>query len=270
MKKPVIVIKYGGNAMINEDLKKAVLEDVIALQKRGYAPVLSHGGGPGINKMLKALNIPTRFVDGLRYTDAATLEAAEAVLIGQVGTELVSLLEAGGGKAAGLSGVSGQLFHCRLKDEIYGLVGEITSVHPEVVEAVLEKGFIPVIAPLGTDGHGQIYNINGDTAAAMLAAALKAEKLLLLTDIEGLCNSLEKRDVISYLNINDVPALKEKGVIAGGMLPKIDGCVQAIRDGVGSVHILDGRRPHSILEVFMEAQPSGTEIGTQKNSIGIQ
>ena len=270
MNNQIIVIKYGGNAMVSEELKKAVLEDVVALQKMGYKPVVSHGGGPGINKMLKALDIPTHFVTGLRYTDAATLDAVEAVLIGQVGTGLVSRLEAAGGKAVGLSGVSGQLYHCRLQDEIYGLVGEIDAVNTEVVEAVLAKGFIPVVAPIGTDGCGQDYNINGDTAAAMLASALKAEKLLLLTDIEGLCNSIEKRDVIAYLNVKDVPALKERGVIAGGMLPKVDGCVKAIEEGVGSVHIIDGRRPHSILDVFTKAEPGGTEIGTEKESIGIK
>ena len=265
----IVVIKYGGNAMLSEDLKEAVLRDVVLLKEYGLKPVLAHGGGPGINAMLKKMDIPVKFIRGLRYTSAEILEVVEAVLIGQVNTELVSLLQKYGGRAAGLSGVSGDIFHCRLQDEELGLVGEIERVDASAIRALLDADFIPVIAPLGTDLAGTVFNINGDTAAGKLASALGAAKLLLLTDIEGLCNSVEKRDVISYLNIADVPMLKERGTITGGMIPKVDCCVDAIREGVGSVHILDGRQPHSILKAFQE-EAFGTTIGTAHASVGIK
>lgn len=265
----IIVIKYGGNAMINEALKDAVMEDLVSLRERGFMPVLSHGGGPGIKEMQGKLGLESRFVDGLRYTDEPTLRVAEAVLAGQVGTELAALLLKKGGKAAAVSGVAAGLYHCRPMDEKYGLVGEIDHVDTSVPDALMEAGIIPVVAPLGVDDDGQVYNINGDTAASLLAAALKADKLVLLTDIAGLCNSIEELDVISYLNTGDVPYLKEKGVISGGMLPKIDGCVQAIENGVGSVHIIDGRVPHSLISL-VEGDPIGTAIGTEKASIGIK
>ena len=265
----IIVIKYGGNAMINEELKDAVMEDLVALRERGYMPVLSHGGGPGIKAMQEQLGLEARFVDGLRYTDEPTLKVAEAVLAGQVGNELAALLLKKGGKAAAVSGVAGGLYHCKPMDPKYGLVGDIDHVDTSAVDALINAGIIPVVAPLGVDDNGQIYNINGDTAASLLASALKADKLVLLTDIEGLCNSIELRDVITYLNIDDVPYLKEKGVIAGGMLPKIDGCVQAIRSGVGSVHIIDGRNAHSLVS-FIDGATMGTTIGTEQASVGIK
>ncbi|MBQ6074730.1 MAG: acetylglutamate kinase [Lachnospiraceae bacterium] len=255
--------------MVNEALKNSVMEDVVALQHAGWQPVLSHGGGPGINKMLEQLNIPVKFIGGLRYTDEATMKVVESVLIGQVGTELTGLLQKKGGKACAISGVSGNLYHCRQKSEELGLVGEIDEIDTAAVDALLDAGLIPVVAPVGTDGQGHTFNINGDTAGSILAAALEADKLVLLTDIEGLCNSIEERDVISYLNIKDVPALKEKGVISGGMLPKIDGCVQAIENGVGSVHIIDGRVPHSLLSL-LDGETIGTTIGTEHESIGIK
>ncbi len=266
----IIVIKYGGNAMVNAELKNSVMEDVVALQQLGWQPVLSHGGGPGINKMLEQLEIPVKFVNGLRYTDEATMQVVESVLIGQVGTELTGLLQKKGGKACAISGVSGNLYHCHQKDEALGLVGEIDEIDTIAVDALLEGGLIPVVAPVGTDGQGRTFNINGDTAGSILAAALEASKLVLLTDIEGLCNSIEERDVISYLNIKDVQGLKDKGVISGGMIPKIDGCVQAIENGVGSVHIIDGRRPHSLLELIRDGADIGTTIGTEKESVGIK
>ena len=265
----IIVIKYGGNAMINEELKDAVMDDIVSLKKQGYMPVLSHGGGPGIKEMQEKLGIESRFVDGLRYTDEATLKVAEAVLAGQVGTELSALILKKGAKAAAVSGVAGGLYHCKPMDEKYGLVGDVDYVDTSVPDALINAGVIPVVAPLGVDDNGQVYNINGDTAGSMLAGALKADKLVLMTDIEGLCNSIEERDVISYLNIEDVPYLKDKGVIAGGMLPKIDGCVEAIKNGVGSVHIIDGREPHSLLSL-LEGNPMGTTIGTEKASVGIK
>jgi acetylglutamate kinase len=265
-----VVIKYGGNAMINEQLKDAVMHDVVLLRLLGMKPVLSHGGGPGINSMLDKLNIPVQFINGLRYTSEDTMRVVEAVLIGQVNTELVGYLNKLGGRAVGLSGVSGEIYRCHRRSEELGFVGDVDAVNTDAIRAVQDAGFIPVIAPVGTDGQGNTYNINGDTAAGKLASALNAEKLILLTDIEGLCNSIELRDVISYLNVRDVPALKEKGTIAGGMIPKVDCCVQAIEEGVASVHIIDGRKPHSILYEAFTTENLGTTIGTARDSVGIK
>ena len=266
----IVVIKYGGNAMINEELKNAVLHDVVMLKLLGLKPVLSHGGGPGINKMLGKLDIPVKFINGLRYTSEEIMRVVEMVHIGQVNTELVGYINRLGGKAVGLSGVSGDIYHCHQRDEALGYVGDIDYVDPTAIHAMLDAGYIPVIAPVGTDGQGHTFNINGDTAAGKLASALGAEKLILLTDIEGLCNSIELRDVISYLNVEDVPMLKERGTISGGMIPKVDCCVQAIAEGVGSVHIIDGRKPHSILYEAFAAENMGTTIGTEGPSVGIK
>ena len=266
----IVVIKYGGNAMINEELKNAVLHDVVLLKLLGLKPVLSHGGGPGIKKMQEKLEIPVKFINGLRYTSDDTMRVVEMVLVGQVNTELVGYINRLGGKAVGLSGVSGDIYHCHQRSEELGWVGDIDYVDPTAIFAMLDAGYIPVIAPVGTDGQGHTFNINGDTAAGKLASALGAEKLILLTDIEGLCNSIELRDVISYLNIADVPMLKEKGTISGGMIPKVDCCVQAIEEGVTSVHIIDGRKPHSILYEAFAAEDLGTTIGTERPSVGIK
>lgn len=265
-----VVVKYGGNAMINAELKDAVMRDIVLLRLLGLRPVLSHGGGPGINCMLETLNIPVQFINGLRYTSEDTMRVVEAVLVGQVNTELVGYINKLGGRAVGLSGVSGNIYFCHRRSEDLGFVGDIDRVNVEAIRAVQEAGFIPVVAPVGTDGQGNTYNINGDTAAGRLASALGAEKLILLTDIEGLCNDIKLRDVISYLNIRDVPMLKDKGVITGGMIPKVDCCVQAIEEGVASVHIIDGRKPHSILYEAFSAEAQGTEIGAAQDSIGIK
>ena len=266
----VIVIKYGGNAMINDELKDAVLHDVVMLKLLGLKPVLSHGGGPGINRMLEKLNIPVQFINGLRYTSEDIMRVVEMVLVGQVNTELVGRINQIGGKAVGLSGVSGDIYHCHKRSEELGLVGDIDYVNSDAINAMLDAGFIPVIAPVGTDGQGNTYNINGDTAAGKLASALDAEKLVILTDIEGLCNDIKVRDVISYLNIQDVKALKDKGTIAGGMIPKVDCCVEAIEEGVTSVHIIDGRKPHSVLYEAFTTEGTGTTIGTAQPSVGIK
>ena len=266
----VIVIKYGGNAMINDELKDAVLHDVVMLKLLGLKPVLSHGGGPGINKMLEKLNIPVQFINGLRYTSEDIMRVVEMVLVGQVNTELVGRINQIGGKAVGLSGVSGDIYHCHKRSEELGFVGAIDYVNADAINAMLDAGFFPVIAPVGTDGQGNTYNINGDTAAGKLASALGAEKLVILTDIEGLCNDIKVRDVISYLNIQDVKALKDKGTIAGGMIPKVDCCVEAIEEGVTSVHIIDGRKPHSVLYEAFTTEGTGTTIGTAQPSVGIK
>ena len=266
----VIVIKYGGNAMINDELKDAVLHDVVMLKLLGLKPVLSHGGGPGINKMLEKLNIPVQFINGLRYTSEDIMRVVEMVLVGQVNTELVGRINQIGGKAVGLSGVSGDIYHCHKRSEELGFVGDIDYVNADAINAMLDAAFIPVIAPVGTDGQGNTYNINGDTAAGKLASALGAEKLVILTDIEGLCNDIKLRDVISYLNIADVQGLKDQGTIAGGMIPKVDCCVQAIEEGVTNVHIIDGRKPHSILYEAFTNEGIGTTVGKDLPSVGIK
>ena len=266
----IVVIKYGGNAMVSEKLRDAVLRDVVLLKLLGLKPVLSHGGGPGINKMLETLNIPVEFISGLRYTSRDIMRVVEMVLVGQVNTELVGFLNKLGGKAVGLSGVSGDIYHCHQRSEALGFVGDIDYVDPTSILAMLDAGYIPVVAPVGTDGQGNTYNINGDTAAGRLAGALGAEKLVLLTDIEGLCNDIKLRDVISYLNIEDVQMLKDRGTIADGMIPKVDCCVQAIEEGVGSVHIIDGRKPHSILYEIFTDEGIGTAVGTGRPSLGIR
>ena len=221
-------------------------------------------------KMLEKLNIPVEFIEGLRYTSADIMRVVEMVLVGQVNTELVGFINKLGGKAVGLSGVSGDIYHCHQRDEVHGYVGDIDYVDPKPIFAMLDAGYIPVIAPVGTDGQGHTFNINGDTAAGKLASALGAEKLVILTDIEGLCNDIKIRDVISYLNIEDVKALKDKGTIAGGMIPKVDCCVQAIEEGVTSVNIIDGRKPHSVLYEAFTNEGTGTTIGTAQPSVGIK
>lgn len=266
----IVVIKYGGNAMINEELKANVIKDVVLLKAMGLKPVLCHGGGPGINRMLEQLDIPVKFINGLRYTSAEIIRVVEMVLIGQVNSELVGRISAQGGKAVGLSGISGNLFQCVQRSEELGYVGDVVKVNPEPVLAMLDAGFIPVVAPVGTDGKGTSFNINGDTAASKLAGALKAEKLMILTDIEGLCNDIKVRDVISYLNVADVQGLKDQGTIAGGMIPKVDCCVQAIEEGVTSVHIIDGRQPHSMLYEAFTDEGTGTTVGTAQPSVGIK
>ncbi len=266
----IVVIKYGGNAMINEELKANVIKDVVLLKAMGLKPVLCHGGGPGINKMLEQLDIPVKFINGLRYTSAEIIRVVEMVLIGQVNSELVGRISAQGGRAVGLSGISGNLFQCVQRSEELGYVGDVVKVNAEPVLAMLDAGFIPVVAPVGTDGQGNSFNINGDTAASKLAGALKAEKLMILTDIEGLCNDIKVRDVISYLNVADVQGLKDQGTIAGGMIPKVDCCVQAIEEGVTSVHIIDGRQPHSMLYEAFSTEGTGTTVGTAQPSVGIK
>ena len=266
----IVVIKYGGNAMVNEELKAGVIQDVVLLKALGLKPVLCHGGGPGINKMLEQLDIPVKFINGLRYTSAEIMRVVEMVLIGQVNSELVGRVNAQGGQAVGLSGISGNLFQCVQRSEELGLVGDVVKVNAGPVLALLDAGFIPVVAPVGTDGQGVSFNINGDTAAGKLAGALRAEKLMLLTDIEGLCNDIKERDVISYLNVADVQALKDQGTIAGGMIPKVDCCVQAIGEGVASVHIIDGRQPHSMLYEAFSDEGTGTTVGTAQPSVGVK
>ena len=255
-----IVVKYGGNAMISDELRQAVMSDVILLNLVGIRVVAVHGGGPEISAMLKMIGHESKFVDGLRYTDVTTMDIVQAVLCGKVNKDLVSQLGRLGGRAVGLCGMDGQLFQAEQMDEKYGLVGRITGVNPEPVKNALEHGYIPIVSTVaqGVDSD-TAYNINADTAAAKLAEALGAEKLILLTDVRGLLRDpKDESTLIHVVRTREVPALVEEGVISGGMIPKMQCCVDAIHGGVERVHILDGRIPHSILIELLSDEGIGT------------
>ena len=257
-----IVIKYGGNAMISEELRKAVMSDIVLLSLVGIRVVVVHGGGPEISDMLRRLGHESRFVDGLRYTDEVTMDVVQSVLCGKVNKNLVAQLGRLGGQAIGLCGMDGQLFQAECLDEKYGLVGKITGVNPEPVENALMSGYIPVVSTVaqGVDAD-TAYNINADTAAAELAKALGAEKLILLTDVRGLLEDPhDEETLIQELHTYEVPQLVERGVISGGMIPKMQCCVDAIAGGVERVHILDGRIPHSILIELLSDRGIGTML----------
>lgn len=255
-----IVVKYGGNAMISDELRRAVMSDLILLNLVGIRVVAVHGGGPEISAMLKMIGHETKFVDGLRYTDVTTMDIVQAVLCGKVNKDLVSQLGRLGGRAVGLCGMDDQLFQAEQMDEKYGLVGRITGVNPEPVKNALEHGYIPIVSTVaqGVDADTP-YNINADTAAAKLAEALGAEKLILLTDVRGLLRDPKDEDtLIHVVRTGEVPALVEEGIISGGMIPKMQCCVDAIHGGVERVHILDGRIPHSILIELLSDEGIGT------------
>ena len=257
-----VVIKYGGNAMISSDLRHAVISDIILLHLVGIRVVVVHGGGPEISSMLKKIGKESRFVDGLRYTDEETMDIVQQVLCGKVNKDLVATLNRMGGRAIGLCGMDGGMFQARKLDEKYGLVGEITSLHPEPVEDCLEAGYIPVISTVaqGMDAE-TAYNINADTAAAKLAVALRAEKLILLTDVRGLLRDPKDEDtLIHVVQMSQVPALIKEGIVSGGMIPKVDCCVEAVRSGVKRSQILDGRIPHSILIEMLSDKGIGTML----------
>ena len=255
-----IVVKYGGNAMISDELRRAVMSDVILLNLVGIRVVAVHGGGPEISAMLKMIGHESKFVDGLRYTDVTTMDIVQAVLCGKVNKDLVSQLGRLGGRAVGLCGMDGQLFQAEQMDEKYGLVGRITGVNPEPVKNALEHGYIPIVSTVaqGVDSD-TAYNINADTAAAKLAEALGAEKLILLTDVRGLLRDpKDESTLIHVVRTEEVPSLVAEGVISGGMIPKMQCCVDAIHGGVERVHILDGRIPHSILIELLSDEGIGT------------
>ncbi|KAF5067950.1 acetylglutamate kinase [Oscillibacter ruminantium] len=257
-----IVVKYGGNAMISQELRRAVMSDIILLSLVGIRVVVVHGGGPEIGAMLKKLGKASKFVDGLRYTDEETMDVVQQILCGKVNKDLVSLAERLGGHAIGLCGLDGGLFQAKLLDEKYGLVGEITTVNPKPVEDALAAGYIPIVSTVaqGTDAD-TAYNINADTAAAKLAQALKAEKLILLTDVRGLLQDPhDDETLIRVVHTQEVAALVADGVISGGMIPKMECCVSAISGGVERVHILDGRIPHSILIELLSDAGIGTML----------
>ena len=257
-----IVVKYGGNAMISDDLRKAVMSDIILLSLVGIRVAVVHGGGPEISDMLKKIGHQSKFVDGLRYTDETTMDVVQSILCGKVNKNLVAQLNRLGGQAIGLCGMDGQLFQVECLDEKYGLVGKITGVNPEPVENALMTGYIPVVSTVaqGMDAD-TAYNINADTAAAKLAEALHAEKLILLTDVRGLLRDpKDEETLIHVLHTYDVPELVAQGVISGGMIPKMQCCVDAIAGGVERVHILDGRIPHSILIELLSDEGIGTML----------
>lgn len=262
----VVVVKYGGNAMIDEDLKKAVIEDVLMLHLVGIHVVLVHGGGPDINEMLEKTGVESHFVNGLRFTDEATMEIVQMVLCGKVNKDLVAKLD---GKGIGLSGMDGNLFQAvPLKDGKYnyGYVGDVKKVNYAVVKDVIEKGYIPVISSVAVgleDGH--TYNVNADTAASKLAGALRAKSLILLTDIAGLLSDpKDPESLISSIRLSQIPALTNTGVISGGMIPKVECCVEAVRQGVPKASIIDGRIPHSILIELLTNAGIGTMFSQEE------
>ena len=257
-----VVVKYGGNAMISEELRRAVISDIILLRLVGVRVAVVHGGGPEITDMLKRLGKESRFVDGLRYTDRETMDVVQQVLCGKVNKDLVATLNRMGGRAMGLCGMDAGLFQARALDEKYGLVGEITDVDPRPVEDCLEGGYIPVVSTVaqGVDAD-TAYNINADTAAAKLAVALKAEKILLLTDVRGLLRDpKDESTLLPVVRLSQVPGLIQEGVIQGGMIPKVDCCVEAVRSGVKNAVILDGRIQHSILIELLSDAGIGTML----------
>jgi acetylglutamate kinase len=261
----ILVIKYGGNAMTNKELKDAVMTDIVLLSLVGVKVVLVHGGGPEISDMLKKLNIESRFVNGLRYTDYATVYVVKMVLSGKVNKELVQLLAQHKGSAVGLCGIDGEMLMAEKKKtddgQDLGWVGEITKVNTKPITDALANGNIPVIATVATDEEGNTYNINADTAAARIAAELGAENLILMTDIAGLLRDKDDPStLIPEVNVSEVPYLKNKGIISGGMIPKIDCCVEAVRRGVRKTSIIDGRIPHSILIELLTNEGIGTQF----------
>lgn len=261
----VVVIKYGGNAMINESLKKQVMEDIVLLWLIGVKVVLVHGGGPEINDLMNRLGKKAEFVDGLRVTDKETVDIVSMVLAGKVNKSLVNLLQVQGADVMGVSGIDGKLIEAKFKNDKLGYVGEITKINIEPVEGILEYGYIPVISTVACDKKGNTYNINGDTAAAFIAGALNAERLIMMTDIAGvLMDKDDPSTLIPELTVTQAQKLKEEGVIAGGMIPKVDCCVEAIKMGVENVTIMDGRIPHSILMELLTAEGAGTMVTGDK------
>ena len=255
----IVVVKYGGNAMINEELKHDVMRDMVLLNLIGVKVVLVHGGGPEISAMLKRVGKESQFVDGLRVTDEETSEIVQMILAGKINKSLVAKLDNLGGQAMGICGMDGGLIKARMIDERLGYVGEIVSVNPQPIHDLLEKGYIPVVSTIGCDETGHVYNINADTAAAAIAASLKAESLISMTDTPGLLMDAKNPDTLIHrIDLKGAEKLKEDGVISGGMIPKIDCCTRAIREGVRKVFIIDGRIPHALLMETLTDEGLGT------------
>ena len=257
----IVVIKYGGNAMINEQLKQQVMEDIALLWLIGVKVVLVHGGGPEISETMKRLGKQAQFVNGLRVTDKETVDIVQMVLAGKVNKTLVNLLQMKGGHALGRSGIDGGIIEATMKDEALGYVGKITRIRTQPITDLLEKNYIPVISTVASDRQGNTYNINGDTAAAYIAGALNAERLIMMTDIAGLLRDKDDPDtLIPALTVKEAKKLFDEGVISGGMIPKVDCCVEAIGKGVKHVVIMDGRVPHSILMELLTDEGAGTMV----------
>ena len=257
----VVVVKYGGNAMINEQLKQQVMEDIVLLWLIGVRVVLVHGGGPEINELMDRMGKKPEFINGLRVTDKETMDIVQMVLAGKINKTLVNLLEMKGGKAVGLSGMDGRLLQCAVKDERLGFVGEIQKVHINPVTDLLDKNYIPVVSTVGCDKSGNAYNINGDTAAAYIAGALGAKNLIMMTDIAGVLRDRnDPSTLIPEISLDDLPGLYENGIISGGMIPKVECCATALSRGVQNVVIMDGRVPHSILMELLTDEGAGTRF----------
>lgn len=257
----VVVVKYGGNAMINPELKKAVMSDIVLLSLVGIRVVLVHGGGPEITEALKSMGKESRFIGGLRYTDAETAEVVQMVLSGKTNKNLVSLIGQCGGKALGLCGIDGKMIKAKKleSEQDLGFVGEIVDIDPQPIANAIYNRYIPIIATVGTDDSGQVYNINADTAAAEIAAALGAENLITLTDIRGLLKDVnDPESIISTVKLDEIPGLKERGIISGGMIPKVESCVRALNGGVKKAVMIDGRIEHSILIEMFSDEGIGT------------
>ncbi|MDY4509626.1 MAG: acetylglutamate kinase [Candidatus Faecousia sp.] len=257
----IVVIKYGGNAMVNEQLKQQVMEDIALLWLIGVKVVLVHGGGPEISETMKRLGKQAQFVNGLRVTDKETVDIVQMVLAGKVNKTLVNLLQMKGGHAVGLSGIDGGIIEATMKDEALGYVGKITRIRTQPITDLLEKNYIPVISTVASDRQGNTYNINGDTAAAYIAGALNAERLIMMTDIAGILRDKDDPDtLIPALTVKEAKKLFDEGVISGGMIPKVDCCIEAIGKGVKHVVIMDGRVPHSILMELLTDEGAGTMV----------
>ena len=261
----IVVIKYGGNAMTNEAMKDSVMRDIVLLSLVGVKVVLVHGGGPEITEMLYRVGKESSFVNGLRVTDRETIDIAQMVLAGKINKSLVNLIQNKGGKAIGLSGMDGHLIEATVKDPALGYVGEITAIHPQPILDMLEKGYIPVVSTLGCDQEGNIYNINADTAAAKIAGTLNAECLIAMTDISGILRDKDDpASLISQIDVSEATALMADGTINGGMIPKVECCLDAIKWGVEKVFILDGRIPHAILIETLTDEGLGTMFVKQR------
>ena len=257
----IIVVKYGGNAMISEELKLQVMEDIVLLTLIGIKPVLVHGGGPEISDMLKKVGKQSEFIDGLRVTDKETAEIVQMVLAGKINKQLVNLLGEFGGNAVGISGIDGHLIEARVKDERLGFVGEITRVNVQPILDLIEKEYIPVVSTVGCDKEGNVYNINADTAASYIAGAMKAERLITMTDIPGILRDVNDPDsIIKRVTTDEARQLFADGVISGGMIPKVECCIEAIEKGVRRVTILDGRVPHALLLELLTDEGAGTLV----------
>ncbi len=254
-----VVVKYGGNAMLDGELKSAVMSDIVLMQLVGINVVLVHGGGPEINAMLNKIGKESRFIGGMRYTDEETIGIVQQVLAGKVNKDLVQLLESAGGKAIGLCGLDGSLLKADKLEEDLGFVGEIREVNVDILRNAAQNGYIPIVSTVAAGYHGEVYNINADIAAARIAAELGAMKLILMTDVCGLLRDRDDEStLIPVVNVSDVRRLKKEGVINGGMIPKIDCCVDAVRRGVSRAHIIDGRIAHSILVELFTDEGIGT------------